>query len=186
MSKHTKFLDKLKEKGFTAKDIPKAILLQEIMYTVWLTVTWTACYFFPPSQFPILKKPIESIMARMPQKLSNTFAGNGFLASRFGQAYVESSCFRKLVRPLTFPAGIIVTIKLLEMTRTWDFNVLEKKFEQLFKKKSVPLNSPVSSDDVHSFPGLEKVKLKAMNTFGSSKSILTPITINSLGSKIFI
>lgn len=180
-----KFLKKLQEKGFTAKDIPKAILLQEVMYAFWLTVTWTACYFLPPSQLPLLKKPIEAIMAKMPQKLSNSLAGNGFLASRFGQAYVESSCLRKLLRPLTFPAGIIVTIKLLEMSQKWDFTEIEKRFEKFFGKKNVVSLPSADANDPQTFPGIEKVKVKPVNGF-TTRSMLSPLNINSLGSKLFM
>jgi len=192
MKQHTKFLDKLREKGFTAKDIPKAILFQELMYGVWLAMTWTTCYFFPPTQLPFLKKPIEAIMAKMPQKLSNSLAGNGFLTSRFGQAYVESSCLRKLMRPFSFPAGIIITIKLLEMSSKWDFTQLEQKFERFFKKKTIMTNPTLDAspaiDVPTSFPGIEKVKFKSMDVFGNSKPLYPPMTItmNSLGNKIFI
>lgn len=42
------------------------------------------------------------------------------LTSRIGSSYIESSCFRKLIRPVTLPGKIFVTYKLVKAMSRWE------------------------------------------------------------------
>ncbi|KAJ1440278.1 hypothetical protein B484DRAFT_427448, partial [Ochromonadaceae sp. CCMP2298] len=100
------------EHGFSAADVPKAIVVHEMLGIAMLALTWSTCYHFPPSQNRYLKAPIASLMNLIPKKLSGPVASNTFLSSKLGSSYLESSCLRKLIRPMTFPSKLYVTFKL--------------------------------------------------------------------------
>lgn len=78
-------------------------------------ITWSSCYYYPPSQHPILKQPIAKMLSAIPSGIGNKFQQNGFLNSKFGSAYIESSCCRKIIRPFTLPGKLYVTFKVVEM-----------------------------------------------------------------------
>jgi hypothetical protein len=42
------------------------------------------------------------------------FQQNSFLNSKFGSAYIESSCCRKIIRPFTLPGKLLFTFKAIE------------------------------------------------------------------------
>eukprot|EP01039_Chlorochromonas_danica_P010964 gene10964-12190_t len=90
------FLERLHERGFTADDIPKAILIHEVLGIFMLALTWSLCYCLPLSTHPFFKKPLDRMAQRMPALVSRSIESNPFLShflgSRFGVAYVESSC----------------------------------------------------------------------------------------------
>lgn len=109
------FLNKLKQKGYTSEDIPKAIIFHEFLGIAMLALTWSYCYFCPPSQSAWLQKPISTLKRHVPQVIASKVSENGFLTSRVGSSYVESSCLRKLIRPLTLPAKIFLTFKFVDM-----------------------------------------------------------------------
>lgn len=77
-------------------------------------MTWSGCYFYPPSQSPLLKKPIAKMLSAIPSGIGNKFQQNGFLNSKLGSAYIESSCCRKIIRPFTLPGKLYVTFKAVE------------------------------------------------------------------------
>lgn len=79
-----------------------------------LAMTWSGCYFYPPSQHPMLKKPIAKMLSAIPSGIGNKFQQNGFLNSKLGSAYIESSCCRKIIRPFTLPGKLYVTFKAVE------------------------------------------------------------------------
>ena len=110
-------VQKLQDSGFTQDDIPKAIIFHEFLGIFMLALTWSLCYFFPPSQNKFLQKPISKMRELVPQKLSNAWSSNGFLNSKMGAAYVESSCLRKIIRPVTLPSKVFLTIQFLKLTR---------------------------------------------------------------------
>jgi hypothetical protein len=126
-------VQKLQESGFNQDDIPKAIIFHEFLGIFMLALTWSLCYFFPPSQNQFLQKPIAKMKELVPQKLSNAWSSNGFLNSKMGAAYVESSCLRKIIRPVTLPSKVFLTIQFLKMTRKTS-------------PTSIPLFSSVSSN----------------------------------------
>ena len=105
---------RFREKGFTTDQLAKAIFVHEILGIALLALTWSSCYRWPPSQHPILKGPIAKMLAAVPSGMSKTFQSNGFLNSRLGSAYIESSCCRKLIRPLTLPGKMVFTFKVVE------------------------------------------------------------------------
>ena len=90
-------MSKLKQKGYSSNDIPKAIIFHEILGIAMLAFTWTYCYYFPPSQSSLLQKPIATIKNHIPKGLAGKINENGFLTSRIGSSYVESSYLRKLI-----------------------------------------------------------------------------------------
>ena len=115
MDMQTMIVSKFKEKGFTTSQLGKAIFVHELLGILMLAVTWGSCYRWPPSQHPILKEPVTRMLAAVPSGISNVFQGNGFLSSRLGSAYIESSCCRKLIRPVTLPGKMFVTFKVVEV-----------------------------------------------------------------------
>ena len=130
------------EKGFTGAQIAKAIFVHEVLgicllgkllirlnkvdlmelstsnliSTTYLAtaLTWGGCYYYPPSQHPLLKQPIAKMLSAIPSGIGNRFQQNGFLNSKFGSAYIESSCCRKIIRPFTLPGKLFVTFKAVE------------------------------------------------------------------------
>lgn len=108
-----RLINAFKEQGLTADDIATAVVIHEAMGIFMLALTWSLCYFFPLSTFPILEKPLAKIASLMPKVIAN----NELLTSRLGVAYGESSCFRKLIRPFTLPTKIILTVKLVPIIR---------------------------------------------------------------------
>eukprot|EP01031_Cornospumella_fuschlensis_P036890 gene36890-44755_t len=56
----------------------------------------------------------------MPLALTKSFEANKFLSSPIGVSYVESSCLRKLIRPLTLPGKVFLTFKLVELLHKSD------------------------------------------------------------------
>ena len=54
------------------------------------------------------------MLSAIPSGIGNKFQQNGFLNSKFGSAYIESSCCRKIIRPLTFPGKLFITFKAVE------------------------------------------------------------------------
>mmetsp|Transcript_23304 Transcript_23304/g.38850 ORF Transcript_23304/g.38850 Transcript_23304/m.38850 type:complete len:309 (+) Transcript_23304:54-980(+) len=103
------------EKGFSVDDIPKAIIFHEILGISVLILTWSACYRFPPSQNRFLKEPINRMLSVVPNQLKSPVQANAFLSSKVGTSYIESSCFRKLIRPVTFPLKLYLTFKMIQL-----------------------------------------------------------------------
>jgi hypothetical protein len=159
MNKFTgKLQKKLKDKGITAKEFPKAIVIHELMGYAMLAMTWSFCYFFPLSKQKFLQKPIKVIMSKMPKGFRRTIAKNNLINSRLGTAYIESSCLRKLIRPFTLPAKILLTIKIVEWTL---------RYSQPKVSLSSPSMEPIVSQKSSS---PSPVGLVALNTKHSSSS----------------
>ena len=51
------------------------------------------------------------MMGALPQGISGKF-DNPIFTSRMGQAYLESSCLRKIIRPVTLPGKVFLTFKI--------------------------------------------------------------------------
>lgn len=119
--KMDRFSQHLQDKGLQAADIPKAIIVHELLGFTMLFLTWSLCFFYPPSQTKLLKKPVERVLSMMPSALSNSVASNGFLSSRMGSSYIESSCLRKIIRPATFPMKLFLTYEIVCATKNIRF-----------------------------------------------------------------
>jgi hypothetical protein len=113
-----------------AKDIPKAILIHELLGIAMLAITWTACYHIQFSKFPVIKNRLNQIATMIPQQVSQSFSRLPYmdtkeiLQSRIGSSYLESSCLRKLIRPVTLPAKILLTYKLVKAFGTVEPEVI--------------------------------------------------------------
>ena len=112
--------DRFGQLNFDAKDIPKAIIIHEFLGIAMLFVTWTLCYRLQPSQSPFFRARAGELAKLIPQKFSTSmssinipFIDKNFISSRFGTSYIESSCLRKLIRPITLPGKVVLTYKLV-------------------------------------------------------------------------
>ena len=108
----TYFLDK----GLRKSDIPKAFFIHEVLGILMLALTWSTCYRFPLSSNPTLWTPIENMFAKAPlfsKSVSNRISQLPF-PPRVTEAYLESSCFRKIIRPVTFPGKMLLTYKIVQ------------------------------------------------------------------------
>ena len=94
-------------------------------------ITWSTCYYYPPSQHPLLKQPIAKMLSAIPSGIGNKFQQNGFLNSKFGSAYIESSCCRKIIRPFTLPGKLYVTFKAVEAWGERDGSMGSKKIRSI-------------------------------------------------------
>ena len=101
------------DQGFKPKDIGTAVIVHEILGLTMLAITWTGCYHFPPSKIPVLQKPIQRISTMIPTKITSTVSSNKIFSSKISSAYIESSCLRKLIRPLTIPGKMILTLRIV-------------------------------------------------------------------------
>lgn len=93
-------------KGIEPAALPKAIAIHEFLGLAMLALTWSLAYKFPPSSNPFLAGPVKRINAMVPQRLS-------FLSSKAGSSYIEASCCRKLIRPLTIPGKLYITFIIM-------------------------------------------------------------------------
>jgi hypothetical protein len=80
-----------------------------------MALTWSAAYHMPPSEIGFIKAPMEKLISLVPKSFSDPVTQNAFLASRSGRAYLESSCLRKLIRPITIPAKLYLTFKMVKL-----------------------------------------------------------------------
>lgn len=44
--------NRLQSAGLKPNDLPRAILIHELLGLLFLAFTWTSCYYLPPSQIP--------------------------------------------------------------------------------------------------------------------------------------
>lgn len=109
----TKLTDFFEENQLEKRDVPKAILIHEFLGLMILVTTWTCAFYFPPSQIKILQGPILQLERMVPEALRASMAKNELISSKIGGAYVEASCFRKLIRPATIPLKMYATLKLV-------------------------------------------------------------------------
>ena len=105
--------DFFEKKGIEAQDIGKAIAVHEAMGLAMLAVTWSSCYLFPPSQSKLLNRPIATIKTMLPDTLSS-ICNNPVFQSKYGSSYIEASCCRKIIRPLTIPGKLWVTYYIVK------------------------------------------------------------------------
>lgn len=115
MFRSHKFIPYFQEKGLTIQDLPKAIVCHELMGYCMLGITWAACYHFPISGIPFFKAPMEKVISFVPKALSDPVAANPFLCSKYGKSYMESTCLRKLLRPITLPGKLYLTYKMVQV-----------------------------------------------------------------------
>jgi len=104
----------LLENGLRPVEIPKAILLHELIGLSILVLSWSVCYRFPPSQIPVMVGPINKMKEMVPARIRAAMSSSSMLTSKLGQSYIEASCCRKLVRPLTIPSKLYITFLLMK------------------------------------------------------------------------
>lgn len=109
--------DFFEKKGIEAQDIGKAIAVHEAMGLAMLAVTWSSCYLFPPSQSKLLNRPIATIKTMLPDTLSS-IGNNPVFQSKYGSSYIEASCCRKIIRPLTIPGKLWATYYIVKMGKS--------------------------------------------------------------------
>jgi hypothetical protein len=100
------------DRGLSPTLLPKAIFVHEMLGLAMLAVTWSLAYHFPPSELPLLAGPIKKINSAIPNQLS-------WLNTKPGRSYVEASCCRKLIRPLTIPGKLYFTFAIMANFDTW-------------------------------------------------------------------
>ena len=105
--------------GLEVSDIPKALVLHEILGFCMLAITWTFCYYFPLSKIPFF----EAQLKRLPPMHSFSKSATmtrvfDALSSRRGVAYLESSCLRKVIRPATIPGKMWVVFLVLRSLKS--------------------------------------------------------------------
>ena len=103
--------NRLAAKGLKKKDFPKAILIHEILGLCFLALTWTTCYYLPPSQIPLLKVPFEKMVSLIPENIKTNTPS--YIKGKVGSAYLESSCLRKILRPFSIPAKMVITYNIV-------------------------------------------------------------------------
>ena len=104
------------------KDIPRAILVHELLGISILLVTWSTCYYNPLSQNPMLEGPIAKIKGMMPMRIQNfassikiPFINVGEVKSKLlTSSYIEASCIRKIIRPFTIPTKLWITYNIVK------------------------------------------------------------------------
>ena len=107
--------------GFKTEDIPKAIIIHELLGISMLILTWSACYHLQFSKNPFVLQKFNQFTNLLPKSLTSSLSNaklpfgidKEVLTSRMGSSYIEASCFRKIIRPLTLPAKLVVTYKLV-------------------------------------------------------------------------
>jgi len=119
--------DYFEQKELSARDIPKAIAVHELLGLLILASTWFTAYNFPPSKIPFLAGPIKRMETILPARLKSFTSNNPVLASRAGQAYIEASCVRKLIRPATIPLKLTATFVILKSGIFGSLSKPEKK-----------------------------------------------------------
>jgi len=110
-----KLMQTFAENGISGQDLTKGIIFHELLGIMMLAITWTLCYYVQISKIPILKEPLTKMANMMPASVVQ----NEFLSSRVGIAYLESSCLRKVIRPFTLPAKVVLTIKLIQWSNCY-------------------------------------------------------------------
>ena len=54
------------DKGLKTKDIPKALVIHEMMGILMLALTWNASYRWPMSSNPAIWNPIKGLLSKVP------------------------------------------------------------------------------------------------------------------------
>lgn len=94
------------DRGLSPSLLPKAVFVHEMLGLCMLAITWSIAYRFPPSEMPLLSGPITRISSAIPQQIS-------WLNSKGGRSYIEASCCRKLIRPITIPGKLYLTFAIM-------------------------------------------------------------------------
>ena len=71
----------------------------------------------PIARNPMLKDHIKNLQNKFPESWSTNISGTikKFpLPEKVTNAYIESSCFRKLIRPITLPGKIVLTYEAIK------------------------------------------------------------------------
>jgi hypothetical protein len=104
------------DRGLSPSLLPKAVFVHEILGLAMLAITWTLSFHFPPSNLPGLSGPINRINQSIPKNYS-------WLSNKVGRSYIEASCCRKLIRPLTIPAKLYMTFAIMSSLEGFESKV---------------------------------------------------------------
>lgn len=111
------------EKSLHPTDIPKAILVHELLGMFILCSTWSMAHRFPPTKIPFLAGPIKQMERMIPASIKSAATSNKIINritnSKYGASYIEASCFRKIVRPITIPLKLATTFMILKSEILW-------------------------------------------------------------------
>ncbi|CAM9218414.1 unnamed protein product [Sphacelaria rigidula] len=129
------------ERGVTAADIPKAIVVHNLLGAAFMVMTWGAFYQIQPSQRPMfapMKRAVtnsnKAVVVKMRQSYKIVVSEaerrmapqwmekRGIDSGRVAVSFAESTLFRKLAKPVTIPGKFWLTFKVIETT-----NVGERK-----------------------------------------------------------
>lgn len=159
------------DKGLTVQDLPKAIICHEIIGILIMALTWSTCYYFPPSQNILLKEPIARLTSVLPRTFTEQIHSNPFLNSRLGSSYLESSCLRRLIRPVALPVKLYLTYRLVRAIPNINvINTADHPAELSDTKNSNTNTELLSSEHKQNKDGIKKennsnIKKKRRNKF---------------------
>ncbi|CAM9409476.1 unnamed protein product [Ectocarpus sp. 13 AM-2016] len=118
------------DRGVTASNLPKVIVVHECLSVAFLALTWAICYQLQPTQamFAPINKTIqnsnnafivrsrqsfEALIAKSEKRLSQDWLNKrGIDSGRMAISLAESTLFRKLAKPVTIPGKLWLTLKL--------------------------------------------------------------------------
>jgi hypothetical protein len=99
--------------GLDRKDIPRAIVVHELLGITLLIVTMGTCWILQPSKNPVIRQGIVNVAKLLPESVRSSYQNSNVLNNKMTTAYLESSCLRKIIRPITLPGKMIVTYKVV-------------------------------------------------------------------------
>ena len=102
-------------KGIKKKDFPKYIFFHELLGVAILACTWSLCHKFPPSNSPLLKEPLNKIKLLLPASVIEKYQKLP-ISPKMGSSYIEASCLRKIIRPITLPGRLWMTYELVKLS----------------------------------------------------------------------
>ena len=121
------------DRGLSPSSLGKAILVHEILGLAMLAITWSLAHRWPPSDLPFLAAPMKKINSAIPQQVN-------WLNSKAGRSYIEASCLRKLIRPITAPGKLYLTSAIMMGLESFnerndsEVNSQTSSFQSLSKK----------------------------------------------------
>ncbi|CBJ27955.1 conserved unknown protein [Ectocarpus siliculosus] len=119
------------DRGVTASNLPKVIVVHECLSVAFLALTWAVCYQIQPTQGPVLapinktiqnsnnafivrsRQSFEALISKSEKRLSQDWLNKrGIDSGRMAISLAESTLFRKLAKPVTIPGKLWLTLKL--------------------------------------------------------------------------
>ncbi|GMH34483.1 hypothetical protein BSKO_02317 [Bryopsis sp. KO-2023] len=116
-----------RERGLTAKDIPTAFVVHEIMSVTFALSTWVGCYYLQPGKS--VARPLRQMLGKSKSKavqktyLSSVSRAKKIVAkvplvdkgnaTRLTTSCAESAIFRLAVKPITVPGKLWATWRII-------------------------------------------------------------------------